>query len=134
MKQVKVPLLLITMLMMVALLAQVAQALLPSPPDQPDKQEAMAKLERISAELQLTPEQKQKMLPVLIEEGSKMKALKANTSLAPMQKMMQMRQVGSEMDAKMKPILSPTQFEKYEQIRAQERQEMIEKMRSGKQQ
>jgi periplasmic protein CpxP/Spy len=122
---------LIATLMLVAL---VVQAMPQSPADQPDKQEAMAKLQKISAELQLTPEQKQKMLPILIEEGSKMKAVKANTSLAPMQKMMQMRQVGTEMDAKMKPILSPPQYEKYEQIRTQERQEMIEKMRAGKQQ
>jgi len=134
MKPRKARLPLTAILALIALMAQVAQAMPPSPADQPDKQEAMAKLEKISAELQLTPQQKQKMLPILIEEGSKVKAIKTNDSLPPMQKMMKMRQVGSEMDAKMKPILSPPQYEKYQQIRAQERQEMIEKMRSGKQQ
>jgi periplasmic protein CpxP/Spy len=124
---------LMLMIAVLALAALPAKAQSAPSPDQPDKQEAMAKLQKISADLQLTPEQKQKMLPILIEEGSKMKTLKGNTSLGPMQKAMQMRQVGAEMDAKMKPILSPPQYEKYQQIRAQEREEMIQKMRSGKQ-
>jgi len=98
----------------------------------PDKQEAIAKLEKMSAELNLTPQQKKQMLPILMEEAPKMKAIKANTSLPPLQKVMQIRQVGSEMDAKVKPILSPGQFQKYEQIRAQEREQMIQKIRSGK--
>jgi hypothetical protein len=97
----------------------------------PEKQEALAKLEKMSAELQLTPQQKQQMLPIMMEEGKKMKAIKADTSLGPMQKMMQLKQVGADMDAKVKPILSPEQYQKFEQIRAQEREQMIEKMRSG---
>jgi len=111
------------------LLAQLASA---QGAASPDKQEAIAKLEKMSAALNLTPQQKKQMLPILMEEGSKMKALKANTSLPPLQKIMQVKQVGSDMDAKVKPILSPGQFQTYEQIRAQERQQMIEKMRSGK--
>ncbi len=95
------------------------------------KQEAMAKLEKMSAELQLSPQQKQQMLPIVMEEGKKMQAIKANTSLGGMQKMMQMKQVGSDMDAKVQPILSPQQYQKYEQIRAQQREEMMQKMRSG---
>ncbi len=96
-----------------------------------DKQEAMAKLGKMSTELQLSPQQKQQMLPIMMEEGKKMKALKSNTTLPPMQKVMQMKQIGSEMDAKVKPILSPGQYQKYEQIRAQEREQMIQKMREG---
>jgi hypothetical protein len=96
-----------------------------------DKQEAMAKLEQMSAALQLTPQQKQQMLPIMMEEGQKMKGIKSNTSLGPMQKAMQMKQVGADMDAKVKPILNPDQYQKFEQIRAQEREQMIEKMRSG---
>ena len=42
-----------------------------------------------------------------------------------------MKQVGADMDAKVKPILNPEQYQKFEQIRAQEREQMIEKMRSG---
>jgi hypothetical protein len=44
---------------------------------------------------------------------------------------MQLKQTGTDMDAKVKPILNPQQYQKFEQIRAQEREEMIQKMRSG---
>lgn len=95
-----------------------------------DKQEAMAKLEKMSAALQLTPEQKTQVMPILMQEGPKMKALKANTSLGPMQKAMQMKQIADETDAKMKPILTPEQYQKFQQIRAEEREQMMQQMHS----
>ena len=94
----------------------------------PDKAEAMQKLEMMSSKLQLTPQQKQQIMPILMEEGPKMKALKTNTSLGPMQKAMQMRQIADATDAKLKPILSPTQYQTWQQMRAQERQQMMQKM------
>ncbi len=120
------------MLLLCALALQLfAQFAIAQEPPSPEKQEAIAKLEKMSAELQLTPQQKQKMLPIMMEEGKRMKAIKSNTSLGGMQKMMQMKQVGTDMDAKVQPILSPQQYQKYEQIRAQQREEMMQKMRSG---
>jgi len=97
----------------------------------PEKQEAMAKLEKMAAELQLTPQQKKQMAPIMMEEAQKMKAIKSNTSLGPLEKAMQMKQVGTDMDAKVQPILSPQQYQQFQQIREQERQQMIEKMRNG---
>jgi uncharacterized membrane protein YvbJ len=120
---------LIAALLVLPLVAQYAQAV---PADEPDKQEVMAKLEKMSAELKLTPEQKKQMLPILMEEGKKMKALKADTTLGPLQKARSMKQIGDEVDAKVKPILSADQYTKFEQMRAQEREEMMQKMRSGK--
>lgn len=120
------------MLLLCALALQLfAQFAIAQEPPSPEKQEAIAKLEKMSAELQLTPQQKQQMLPIMMEEGKRMKAIKSNTSLGGMQKMMQMKQVGTDMDAKVQPILSPQQYQKYEQIRAQQREEMMQKMRSG---
>jgi hypothetical protein len=128
-QRVKVLVFLIGVIVVAPLLAQ-------APPPQAgsssDKQEAMAKLQKMSAELSLTPQQKKQMMPILMEEGQKMKATKSDTSLPPLQKMSQMRQIGSDMDAKVKPILSTGQYQKYEQMRAQEREQMMEKMRSGK--
>ena len=119
---------------LVFLIAGVVVApLLAQAPPSSDKQEAMAKLQKMSAELNLTQQQKKQMMPILMEEGQKMKAVKADTSLGPVQKMSQIRQLGSDMDAKVKPILSPEQYQKYEQMRAQEREQMMEKMRSGQQ-
>ena len=97
----------------------------------PEKQEAIAKLEKMSSELQLTPQQKKQMLPIMMEEAKKLKAIKSDTSLGGMQKLMQMKQVGTDMDSKVQPILSPEQYQKFQQMRAQEREEMMQKMRSG---
>ena len=94
----------------------------------PDKQEVMQKLEKMSAALQLTPEQKKQIMPILMQEAPKLKALKTNTSLGPLQKAMQMRQIADDTDTKLKPILSPTQYQTWEQMRAQERQQMMQKM------
>src|SRR5215469_8298362 len=95
---------------------------------QGDKAEVMQKLEKMSAALQLTPQQKQQVRPILMEEAPKLKALKSNTSLGPLQKAMQMRQIADATDAKLKPILTPQQYQTWEQMRAQERQQMMQKM------
>ena len=124
-----------TLMLLIGVLAMqlFAQFAIAQEPPSPDKQEAMAKLEKMSAELQLTPQQKKQMLPIMMEEGKKMKAIKTNTSLGPLEKAMQLKQVGADMDTKVKPILNPDQYQKFEQIRQQEREAMIQKMRSGQQ-
>jgi len=120
------------MLVLCALVLQVfAQLAVAQEAPSPEKQEALAKIEKMSAELQLTPQQKKQMMPIMMEEAKKMKAVKANTSLGPLEKMMQMKQIGTDMDAKVQPILSAQQYQKFQQIRQQEREEMIQKMRSG---
>jgi hypothetical protein len=95
---------------------------------QGDKAEAMQKLEQMSAALKLTPQQKQQIRPILIEEAPKIKAIKSNTSLGPLQKAMQMHQIADATDAKLKPILNPSQYQTWQQMRAQERQQMMQKM------
>jgi Spy/CpxP family protein refolding chaperone len=132
MKQYRKSLVLLTALLLVLPVLVQAQDATATSGDKPDKQEMMAKLEKMSAQLNLTPAQKKEMAPIMMDEASKMKAIKANASLGPLQKAMQMKQVGTDMDAKVKPILTPDQYQKFEQMRAQEREEMMEKMRSGK--
>ncbi|MGC2111568.1 MAG: hypothetical protein WA655_18775 [Candidatus Korobacteraceae bacterium] len=90
--------------------------------------EVAAKLEKMSAALQLSPKQKQQIRPILMEEAPKLKALKTDTSLGPMQKAMKMRQIGEATDAKLQPILTPQQYQTWQQMRAQERQQMMQKM------
>jgi Spy/CpxP family protein refolding chaperone len=97
-------------------------------PAQGDKSEMIAKLEKMSAELQLTPAQKQQVLPILKEEAPKLQAVKANTSLGPMKKAMEMKQISNDTDTKLKPILTPQQFQKLQQMHEQERQQMMQKM------
>ena len=94
----------------------------------PNKAEIAAKLEKISQTLQLSPAQKQQLLPILKEEAPKIQAIKSNTSLGPMQKAMQLRQIGEATDAKVQPILSPEQYQKWQAMRQQEREQMMQKM------
>jgi hypothetical protein len=49
-----------------------------------DLSEAVAKLEKVSAQLQLTPAQKEQVKPILMEELPKMRALKSNTTMPPL--------------------------------------------------
>ncbi len=120
-------------LLVLPLSAQFAMAQMAAGAAAPDKQEIMAKMQKLSSELQLTPQQKKQMMPILMEEGKKLKAVKADTSLGPLQKVMQMKEAGNAADAQIKPILSADQYQKFEQIRTQEREQMIQKMREGQQ-
>ena len=120
----------------VALLAVMVSAPLVSAQDsmsqgtmgQGNTSEITAKLEKMAAALQLTPAQKKQIAPILMEEAPKLKALKADTSLGPMQKGMQLRQISEATDAKLQPILTPEQNQKLQAMRAQERQQMMQKM------
>lgn len=97
---------------------------------QGDKSEMMAKVEKISAELQLTPAQKKQILPILMDEAPKLKAVKEDTTMRPMQKAMKLRQISEATDAKLQPILTPTQFQKLQEMQTQERQQMMQKMQN----
>jgi periplasmic protein CpxP/Spy len=101
-----------------------------APTSYAQNQGAMSKLESISAQLSLTPQQKAKVLPILADEGPKVEAIKNNTSLSKIQKMEQLRAIHQQTDPQMKAILSPAQYEKLKAIRQQAIQEAIQKRRA----
>ena len=78
-----------------------------------------AKLEAISQQLNLTPQQKAKILPILADEGPKVQNIKNNNSLTRMQKMQQIKAIHQQTDPQMKAILSPAQYQKLQAIRQQ---------------
>ena len=78
-----------------------------------------AKLQAISQQLNLTPEQKAKVLPILAEEGPKVQAIKSDNSLSRMQKIQQIKAIHHQTDPQMKAILSPEQYQKLQAIRQQ---------------
>ena len=80
---------------------------------------AMAKAQAIAQQLNLTPQQKEKILPILAAEVPKVNAIKSNNSLSNMQKMQQVRAIHQQTDPQMKSILTPEQYEKLKQIRLQ---------------
>jgi Spy/CpxP family protein refolding chaperone len=80
---------------------------------------AMAKAQAIAQQLNLTPQQKEKILPILADEVPKVQAIKSDNSLSSTQKMQQVRAIHQQTDPQMKAILSPEQYQKLKQIRTQ---------------
>lgn len=95
------------------------------------KAEAAKKVESLAKQLNLTADQKQKLLPVLAEEAPKLKAVKEDTALTGMQKLQKIRAIHEETDPKVKAILSADQYQQWQTIRQQEIHDMIEKKRQG---
>ena len=91
-----------------------------------------AKLQALSQQLKLTPQQKMQMLPILKEEGPKVEAIKNNASLSGMQKMRQLRAIHNESAPQLQQILSPAQYQQLQAIRQQEIQQAIAKKRVGR--
>jgi hypothetical protein len=77
------------------------------------------KLQAISQQLDLTPQQKVKILPILADEAPKVEAIKNDNSLSKIQKVQRLRAIHQQTDPQMKAILSPTQYQKLQAIRQQ---------------
>ena len=84
------------------------------------KGDAMSKAQAIAQELNLTPQQKEKILPILAAEVPKVRAIKNDNSLSTTQKIQEVRALHQQTDPQMKAILSPEQYQKLKQIRAQQ--------------
>jgi Spy/CpxP family protein refolding chaperone len=82
------------------------------------KTDAMSKAQAVAQELNLTPQQKEKILPILAAEIPKVRAIKNDNSLSTMQKVQQVKGIHQQTDPQMKAILSPEQYQKLRQIRA----------------
>ncbi len=93
----------------------------------------LQKLESMMQPLNLTPDQKAKVLPIFKEEAPRIEAIKFDTSLTGGEKLQQFRSVHEETDAQLKPILSREQYAKLQQIRQQQIQEAIRRRRAGQQ-
>jgi len=89
-----------------------------------------AALNQFSIELGLNEQQKQQIVPYLQQEAKQLEALKKNTSLKPLEKIEQLKQIGSTIDAKIEPLLDQQQKQKFQTMREQMRRDMIEKMGS----
>jgi hypothetical protein len=90
-----------------------------------------AKLQALSQQLKLTPQQKIQMLPILKEEGPKVEAIKNNPSLPPMQKMKQLRAIHNENAPQLQKILNPAQYQQLQAIREADIKKAIAKKRAG---
>jgi Spy/CpxP family protein refolding chaperone len=105
-----------TLVMSVVSIAMLA---LLTPASFAQKAGAMSKAQAIAQQLNLTPQQKEKVLPILIDEAPKVQAIKSDNSLSRMQKMQQLRAIHQKSDPQMKAILTPQQYQKLQEIRLQ---------------
>jgi hypothetical protein len=97
----------------------VAMFALLAPTSFAQKGDAMSKAQAIAQQLSLTPQQKEKILPILAAEVPKVRAIKNDNSLSNMQKIQQLRAIHQQADPQMKAILSPEQYQKLQEIRRQ---------------
>lgn len=89
--------------------------------------QAAQKLEQLSTQLALTPQQKRELIPILVAEAPKVKAIKADTSLTRIQKLQQLKAVHDETDPQVRAILTPEQYQKLREIRRQELEQAIKR-------
>ena len=89
-----------------------------------------AMINQFAIELGSTEQQKQQIVPILKQEAAQLEALKKNTSLTPLQKIEQLKQISSAVDAKITPLLDPAQQQKFNTIREENRRKLIEELGS----
>ena len=94
-------------------------------------QNRAAKVEAIAQQLNLTPEQKAKVLPILRDEAPKVQAIKNDNSLSKIQKIQRLRAIHQQTDPQMKAILSPEQYQKLQAIRQQTIREAMQTRHGG---
>ena len=104
---------------LVILALSIAMLALLAPTSFAQKGAGMAKAQAIAQQLNLTPQQKEKILPILAAEAPKVNAIKNDNSLSKVQKMEQVRAIHQQTDPQMKSILTHEQYEKLKQIRLQ---------------
>ena len=71
----------------------------------------------IAGELQLNADQKEKLRPIFQEEAQKMRALRQDTNLSKQDKMAKLKTIREDARAKIKPILTAEQLEKWDKMR-----------------
>ncbi len=76
-------------------------------------------LNRLSEQLKLTAEQKQKVAAAQKEQRDQMARLREDTSLTPEQRREKARALREEMDKKMKEILTSDQYTHWQELRRQ---------------
>jgi Spy/CpxP family protein refolding chaperone len=102
----------VTAVLWVAVLALIA-------PISSAQRQGGSKAQAIAQQLNLTPEQKGKIVPILADEVPKVEKIKADNSISKIQKAQQIKAIHQQTDPQMKAILTPEQYKKLQDIRRQ---------------
>ena len=93
----------------------------------PDKIVAM-----MATKLNLTPEQQQKITPIVAARQAQMQSIRADTSARPMQRMKKAKAATEEADKQINAILTPDQQTQYAAFEAQMKEQMKERREEQK--
>ncbi len=94
----------------------------------PDPQAVLDRLAKVAQVLQLTPDQKQQILPILRMEAPQIQQVMNDPNLIPQQRASQLTQIAADIDGQIQPILTQQQWQKWQDMRRQERQQLLQKM------
>jgi len=81
---------------------------------------ALEKVQRLAQVLNLTPQQKSQLTPILEAEGPKVQSIVHDPNLPPKAKEKQLQVVYDQTDPLVKAILTETQYKMWKQIRKDE--------------
>ncbi|HLP06935.1 MAG TPA: hypothetical protein VK178_02125 [Opitutaceae bacterium] len=91
--------------------------------------ELASRLQDITAQLNLTEDQKAKIAPILKQEAADLRALKEDTSQRRMQRLRRFREINQKASEQIRALLTPEQQPKYDELRAAARAEMKQRMK-----
>src|SRR5215469_6254862 len=100
------------------------------PPASPNKHQVAAKLDTLAKGLQMNSVQKKKILPILQQEAWQSQAVKNSPLLTPLEKAVQLKQISSSFDERVQPLLTPQQWQKWHDVRAEENRQMARQLES----
>jgi Spy/CpxP family protein refolding chaperone len=93
-----------------------------------NQDDAQARLEHLSKELNLTDAQKDKLKPILESEATDWKAVHDNTSLTPMERRAKMKEIHDKYAPQINGVLTPEQQAKWKQMKQEAWQKHKENM------
>ncbi|HEY7098593.1 MAG TPA: hypothetical protein VH437_17835 [Terriglobales bacterium] len=83
-----------------------------------------AKIDNLTQQLQLTEEQQAKIRPIAEQETGYLEQIRGNSVLSRKEKLKKLEEVVKETDAQMKPMLSPEQWQKLQDLRKHQKSEL----------
>jgi hypothetical protein len=83
--------------------------------------------DRFAAELALTAEQKEKIVPILEAEVPKLQEINGDASLSGLDKIKKLREIGASVDSQITPLLNPEQQKKFQDARTRLRRRLAGK-------
>jgi periplasmic protein CpxP/Spy len=89
---------------------------------------AVQRLQQMAQQLNLSESQKDKILPILVREAPKAKAVTEDPTLPKNEKVARLMEIRNSTDDSVRPILTPDQQTKFDQIRQAQRQQMLQQL------